>query len=80
MPRIVAVIDVTRGQPGERLVWGIASNLDLVRAGVDLPCEAGERMRERQASHALVMDSLAQRPVGILSTREIAGVPAWGEA
>jgi hypothetical protein len=30
--------------------------------------------------HVLVIDSVKQRPVGMLSTLDIAGILAWGEA
>lgn len=32
------------------------------------------------ASHLVVVDPRAERPVGILSTLDIAGALAWGEA
>jgi CBS domain-containing protein len=96
----VHCVAVTDG--GEGLVWGIVSDLDLLRAGIKPGAEltAGEltgqplasvrstmplreaagRMLDHGASHVVVIDPLTERPVGILSTLDIAGVLAWGEA
>jgi CBS domain-containing protein len=40
---------------------------------------AAELMLEHGASHAVVMNPEVRRPIGILSTLDIAGVLAWGE-
>jgi CBS domain-containing protein len=82
-------------------VWGIISDLDLVRAGIrngarsarglavqpivvvepSMPVrEAAEEMLARGVSHAVVTDPATRRPVGVLSTLDVAGVLAWGEA
>ena len=37
-------------------------------------------MLTQGATHVVVMDPELQRPTGILSTLDIAGVLAWGEA
>ncbi len=42
--------------------------------------EAAELMHRHAATHVLVVDPRAQRPVGVLSTLDVAGVLAWGEA
>jgi CBS domain-containing protein len=42
--------------------------------------EAGELMLAHGASHVVVVNPATERPVGILSTLDIAGVLAWGEA
>jgi CBS domain-containing protein len=42
--------------------------------------EAGELMLGHQANHLAVVGETHQRPVGILSLLDIAGVLAWGEA
>lgn len=87
---------------GDALVWGIVSDLDLLRAGIssgpestagDLAAqpvpnvqtttplrEAAELMLRHGSTHVIVIDPLTERPVGILSTLDIAGVLAWGEA
>ena len=41
---------------------------------------AAELMLQRQTSHLVAVDPESERPVGILSTLDIAGVLAWGEA
>jgi CBS domain-containing protein len=42
--------------------------------------EAGELMLARGASHLVVADPETQTPLGILSTLDLVGVLAWGEA
>jgi CBS domain-containing protein len=96
----IAVMGVSR-QHGESLSWGIISDLDLVRAGIDsserlaatmaggVPVsvepgtplrEAAQMMLAHLTPHLLVIEPRTQRPVGILSTLDIAGILAWGEA
>jgi len=97
----VAVVGISHEQP-ECFVWGIISDIDLVRAGIDEGSEvtaralatqpvvvvepgmplrdAAREMLERGVSHAVVTNPVAQRPVGVLSTLDVAGVLAWGEA
>jgi predicted transcriptional regulator len=43
-------------------------------------CEAGHLMLANSVSHLVVADPETQRPTGILSTLDVAGVLAWGEA
>lgn len=97
----VAVMGISHDVSGERLVWGIISDLDLLRAGTGSGSEcagalakqpiisveptaplreAGELMLRQGASHVVVIDPNTQRPIGVLSTLDIAGVLAWGEA
>lgn len=88
--------------PGESLVWGIVSDLDLVGTGIRSGPEgtaatlarqpvisvepsmalreAGELMITHGVSHLVVVEPAARRPVGVLSTLDVAGVLAWGEA
>jgi CBS domain-containing protein len=97
----VAVVGISHEEP-ECGVWGVISDLDLVRAGIrdgegataralaqqpvytvepTTPLtEAGELMLEHRVSHLVVVEIGTQRPIGILSTADIAGVLAWGEA
>lgn len=42
--------------------------------------EAAALMARQRTSHLVVVESITERPVGILSTLDIAGVLAWGEA
>jgi CBS domain-containing protein len=98
----IAVMGLSQDEHSERLVWGVISDLDLVRVGVrkgtdelagalaeqpiitvepSMPLrQAAEVMLARGVSHLLVVEPELQRPVGILSTFDIAGVLAWGEA
>jgi CBS domain-containing protein len=97
----LAVVGISHEDP-VCAVWGIVSDLDLVRAGIaggDEPTaralaeepvvtvepttpllEAAQLMLERGTSHLVAFDPEAGRPVGILSTLDVAGVLAWGEA
>ncbi len=97
----VAVVGVSHEQP-DCFVWGIISDLDLLRTGLrngEQPSaralavepvvvvdpstplrEAGEQMLAHGVSHLIVADSDSKRPVGVLSTLDVAGVLAWGEA
>lgn len=97
----LAVIGVSREEPVCG-VWGIVSDLDLIRAGIredEEPTartlavqplvtvepamalrDAAELMLRHGTSHLVAVDAEAGRPVGILSTLDIAGVLAWGEA
>jgi CBS domain-containing protein len=96
----LAVIGISHQGPGAG-VWGIISDLDLVRAGIRgggdkcaselaqqqvisvTPTtslrDAGELMLKHGVSHLVVIENESQRPVGILSTLDLAGVLAWGE-
>jgi CBS domain-containing protein len=42
--------------------------------------EAAGLMLDRQTAHVVVVEPGTQRPVGVLSTLDVAGVLAWGEA
>ena len=97
----VAVMGIARSH-GDQLVWGIISDLDLLRAGTSKGAEqtasemaiepiftvepstplreAAELMVTHSSTHVLVIDAAKQRPIGMLSTLDIAGILAWGEA
>ena len=97
----MAVMGIERAH-GERLAWGIISDLDLLRAGAAKGAErtasemaiepiftvepstplreAAELMVTHSSTHVLVIDTAKQRPIGMLSTLDIAGIIAWGEA
>jgi CBS domain-containing protein len=97
----VVVMGVARGQAGESLVWGMITDLDLIRAGLSGGAEhtaqtiarhptvtvepstplreAAQLMLSQRLSHVLVVDPRGQRPVGILSSLDVAGVMAWAE-
>lgn len=50
-----------------------------VRAATPL-LQAGQLMLTHKVSHLVVSDPDTQRPTGIISTLDIAGILAWGEA
>jgi CBS domain-containing protein len=85
---------------GERLSWGVVSDMDLMRAGragideltvgeiaatepitVEPSLALADALRlieEHEITHLIIAEG--GRPVGILSTLDIAGVMAWGRA
>ena len=89
------------GPTDEPSVWGLVSDLDLLRAGLhsDAPDtvaelavkpvvkiettaalrDAAQLMLAEDASHIVAVNPTSGRPVGILSTLDIAGVLGWGE-
>jgi CBS domain-containing protein len=97
----VAVMSVSHDEEADHYVWGLISDLDVLRAGIHLgpdssaralafepiisvvpvtPLrEAGELMLRHGVSHLVVVDPDTQRPTGVLSTLDIAGVLAWGD-
>jgi len=40
--------------------------------------EVAERMLDQHTSHAIVVEPRTDRPVGVLSTLDIAGILGWG--
>jgi CBS domain-containing protein len=96
----VVVRGASEGQEGES-VWGIISDLDLLRASMNQDAadsaatlalapvlsietsaplrDAAELMLSNAVTHVVAVNPDTQRPVGILSTLDIAGVLAWGE-
>jgi CBS domain-containing protein len=98
----VVVMHPAQTASGHPYVWGIVSDQDLVRAGLDPASEtagdaarqptitiepamalldAAELMLRNGVSHVVVVDDAErQRPIGVLSTLDLAGVLAWGEA
>ncbi len=96
----LAVVGVSHEQP-ECGVWGIISDLDLLRAAIgdreatarSLATEpvlsvdartwltdAARLMLKHGTSHLVVVEPDSERPIGILSTLDVAGLLAWGEA
>jgi CBS domain-containing protein len=97
----VVVVGIAHDQAGESLVWGLITDLDLLRAGLaggaeetaqtiarhptvtvepSTPLrEAAQLMASEGLSHVLVVDPRGQRPVGLLSSLDVAGVMAWAE-
>lgn len=60
---------------------GQLASTPCVTATPDTPLrDAAVAMLERDVAHALVIVPWTGRPVGVLSTLDIAGIIAWGEA
>jgi CBS domain-containing protein len=88
-------------ESGEPYVWGIVSDLDLMRAALrgdeteaasalasepmvtvkpDMPLKtAAALMVKNQVTHLVVIDPHTLRPVGVLSSTDVAEAFAWGE-
>ena len=97
----VVAMGVAHDPSGESLVWGMITDLDLIRAGLAGGAEqtartmahhptvtvepatplreAAELMLAEGVSHVLVVEPRGQRPVGVLSSLDVAGVMAWAE-
>jgi CBS domain-containing protein len=98
----VAVMKPAHDPPGGPYVWGIISDLDLVRAGLRLDgddtaevlaqqpvvsvkptmslTDACALMLANGVSHIVVIHPETLLPIGVLSTLDVAGILAWGEA
>jgi CBS domain-containing protein len=64
----------------ERSLGEVADrDLSTISSGEPL-ISAAELMRERGIAHLVVRDEQSGRPAGMLSTLDVAGVLAWGEA
>jgi CBS domain-containing protein len=64
----------------ERSLGEVADrDLSTISSGEPLS-SAAELMRDRGIAHLVVRDEQSGRPAGMLSTLDIAGVLAWGEA
>jgi CBS domain-containing protein len=63
----------------EELTAGEAATGELLRvAPDDRLADVREQMLEHAVSHALVVDPATDRPVGVVSTLDVAGILAWG--
>ena len=82
-PRPYALLtdrDILRAAPrlGDLTAGDIAKEEILqARAGEPLS-EAARRMADHDATHAVVVDDRTGRPVGVLSTLDVAGILGWG--
>jgi CBS domain-containing protein len=57
-----------------------ASEAILTAQPADRLTELARRMVRHAVSHALIVDPRTDRPVGVVSTLDIAGIIAWGRA
>ena len=68
---------VTARRPSARVI----AQQPLVTVEPSLPLrEAGELMLANGVSHLVVIEPGTERPIGILSTADVAVVLGWGEA
>ncbi len=64
----------------DRLLEDVADqSLDTISSEEPLLL-AAELMRDRRTSHLVVRDAHNGKPIGMLSTLDVAGILAWGEA
>jgi CBS domain-containing protein len=79
---IITDTDVLRAAPRmAELTAAEAASGDLLEARPDEPlADAARRMADHGATHLLVVDDRILRPVGVLSTLDVAGILAWGRA
>jgi CBS domain-containing protein len=78
--RVVTDMDLLRAAPRiEELTAREAATGEVLETHPDEPLsEAAERMARHALSHMLVVDPRTGRPVGVLSTLDIAGILGWG--
>jgi CBS domain-containing protein len=80
---VISDLDLVRAglRDGEQLTARHIAEQPLVTVEPSMPLrEAGELMLANEVSHIVVIQPGTQRPIGILSTADMAGVLAWGEA
>ena len=80
---VISDLDLVRAgiSEGEAQSARAIAQQPLVTVEPSLPLrDAGELMLRHAVSHLVVLEPGTQRPIGILSTADIAGVIAWGEA
>ncbi len=80
---MVTDVDVLRAAQGdidERTAAEIAVTELVTVAPADTLEHAGQLMSEHEVTHLLVVDPESHRPVGVLSTIDVAGILAWGRA
>ena len=80
---VVSDIDVLGAAlPGaEGLTAGeVAGTPAVMVSPADTLEHAAQLMREHDTSHLIVVDPVTGQPVGVISTLDVAGAVAWGEA
>lgn len=75
-----ALVSALLDDDGDRPLGDIAErNLNTISSSEPL-LAAAQRMREHATAHLLVLDAESGTPTGMLSTLDVAGILAWGEA
>ena len=80
---IISDLDLVRAgiHDGAELTARTLAREPVITAEPAMPLrEAGELMLTHAVNHLVVVQPGSQRPIGILSTLDVAGVLAWGEA
>ena len=73
------LIEASVGGGSERTAGALAQQ-PIISVDPSTPIrEAARLMLTHSAPHLVVVDPDSQRPIGILSTLDIAGILAWGE-
>jgi CBS domain-containing protein len=77
----LGLVDALLDQDGEEQCVGDVVDRELRTISSSEPLRAAaEMMRERGIAHVLVRDAESGEPAGMLSTLDVAGILAWGEA
>jgi CBS domain-containing protein len=75
-----ALLSALLDDGGERPLSEVADrDLDTISSSEPLAV-AARLMRDRSIAHLVVRDAQSGRPAGMLSTLDVAGILAWGEA
>lgn len=80
---VVSDLDLVRAggtDAMDRTAGGAAATELVTVTADDTLVHAAELMADHKISHLVVVEARGGRPVGVLSTLDIAGVIAWGEA
>jgi CBS domain-containing protein len=80
---IISALDLLRGgmAPGAEPTASELAQAPSFTVEPSTPLrDAARQMLTHSATHVLVIDPVRQRPVGMLSTLDVAGILAWGEA
>jgi CBS domain-containing protein len=65
----------------DELTAGDVASTDVLQILPSDPLtEVARRMVEHETTHAVVVDERTRRPVGVVSTLDIAGIVGWGRA
>ena len=79
---IVSDVDLARAaDQADDLMAADACATEVVSVGPEETlARAAQLMAEHETSHLIVVDPSSERPVGVLSTLDLAGIVAWGRA
>ena len=76
-----ALLSALLDSDGDERLLGEVADRDLSTISSSEPlASAAKLMRDRGIAHLVVLDAQSGRPTGMLSTLDVAGILAWGEA